>query len=128
GQGRVGSSDPAAPDVAGTGHRLHRRGRTGRSDAQVDPSAQGRPESVLPQEARPPRIGLATTEMKKAVRKGRLFCWPTPSGCLRPLAPPLPSGERNQTPYFLNPSRPSQPPLVNRATSSNARASGVLVE
>jgi hypothetical protein len=94
--------------------------------------------------------------MKKATLAGRLFCWAslpgltpfglleafcrglTPFGCLRPfcmgltpfgcLRPPLLIGEEDKDAYFLMPNSPSQPPLVSRATSSRARASGVLVE
>ena len=43
--------DPAAPPDAGTGHRLYRRGRAGRGDAQVHPPAQAGAEPHLPQEA-----------------------------------------------------------------------------
>jgi hypothetical protein len=46
-QGRGRPPDPAAPPVAGTGHRLHRGRRTGRGDAQERSAcARSRPESL----------------------------------------------------------------------------------
>ena len=43
---------PPAPPHARTGHRLHRGGRAGGGDAEIDPPAQAGAEPELPQEAR----------------------------------------------------------------------------
>ena len=54
--GRSGAPGAADPDVAGIRRRIHRRRRTGRTDAQVDPPAQALPARARAQ-ARRPRIG-----------------------------------------------------------------------
>ncbi len=50
------------------------------------------------------------------------FTQPSPPGAAR--HPPHEGKGKDR--YRLNPSSPSQPPLVSRATSSRARGSGVL--
>src|SRR5690606_26428502 len=93
-------------DEPGTGHRLYRGRRTGRGHAQVDPPAQGGPEPLLPQEARPRRLIRRSVQTRKAAHGGPPFFV--------------------RRGYLFRPSSPGQPPLVNRATSSKARGRGVV--
>ena len=48
-QGRGHPPHPASPHDARAGHRLYRRGRTGRGDAEEHPPAQAGAEPVIPQ-------------------------------------------------------------------------------